>query len=63
MADVVHLEMAAASAAGNLAAVLIACFNFASQGSTHDMLAIAEMLDVAFAVGDHGLDVGVAAHS
>ena len=62
MAEMVHLQMASAVAAGNLTSVLIARFNLAPPDSTHHWLAAAKLLDVAIAVGDHGLDVGVAAH-
>jgi hypothetical protein len=60
--DVVHLEVAAACAAGNLAAMFVALFDFAALLATNNALAVPEMLGVAVPVSEHDVDVGVAQH-
>jgi hypothetical protein len=61
--DVVNLEFAAASTAGNLAAVFVAFFDFAPPLATNKAFALAEIGGVATFVRDHDVDVGIAQHA
>ena len=58
----VYLEVAAASAAGYLAAVFIALFDLAASQTANDALAVAGMLRVVIQLGEHDVDVGIAQH-
>jgi hypothetical protein len=60
--DVVYLEVAAAGAAGYLAAVVVALFDLAASPAPNDALAVAEMFAVGVVVVEHDVDVGIAQH-